>query len=94
MTLRSVGYDTTKSLAIGELQRLKTKVVAGAGAGVNIPVTGIATVDTLQSVTMFAAGVPSDVTSAASITSAGNIQLAAVSSTGNMLMVNFWDKTV
>lgn len=92
MTLRSVGFDTVKSQAIKELQRLKTKVVSGAAAATNIALTGIATDDTIQSVVMFAAGVPSDVTAEATVASAGNIQLSTTDSTGNQLVVSFWDK--
>lgn len=94
MALRSPGRATVKAEAIKELQRFKTSVVNGAAAATNIPVAGITTSDTIQSVLMFAAGVPSSVTSAASITSNGNIQLAAVNSTGNVLVVNWWDRSV
>lgn len=70
---------------------LKTTVVAGTTATTNIAVSGIATSDILRRVLMFAAGVPSDVTAEASITTAGNIQLATTNSTGNTLVVEWND---
>jgi hypothetical protein len=76
--------------AIRELQGKATTVVAGAAATTDIAVTGIAVGDTLGSVLMFAAGVPSDVSSEASITSAGNIQLSTTDSTGNQLVVEWY----
>lgn len=78
--------------AISELQSLTTETAAGAAANANIAVAGIAIGDTLQSVVMFASGVPSIVTSEASVTSAGNIQLTTTVSTGNTLVVNFFVK--
>lgn len=78
--------------AIRELQSVTQEAVAGAAAVTNIAVAGIATTDTLESVTMFAAGVPSDVTGEASITSAGNIQLSTTNSTGNTLLVRWLAK--
>lgn len=71
---------------------LKTNVGNGAAAVTNIAVAGITTADELQSVIMFASGVPSDVTSEASITSAGNIRLSTTNSTGNKLVINWYDK--
>lgn len=90
--VRKVGRDTTKGEAIKELQRFKTSVVNGTTAVTNIPVTGIKTTDTLQSVVMFAAGVPSAVTAEASITSDGNVQLSTTNSTGNQLVICWWDR--
>lgn len=71
---------------------LKTSVVNGTTAVTNIAVAGITTADEIQSVVMYAAGVPSDVTSEASITSAGNIRLSTTNSTGNKLVINWYDK--
>lgn len=76
--------------ALRELQGKKTSVVSGAAAATNIALTGVAPGDTLGSVLMFAGGVPSDVTSEAAITSAGNIQLSTTNSTGNTLVVEWY----
>lgn len=92
MALHEVAKDTVKGKAITELQGLTVNVVNGTTAATNIAVSGIALVDTLVSVIMFTAGVPSDVTADASITSAGNIQLATVDSTGNKLQVMWFNK--
>jgi hypothetical protein len=75
--------------ALAQLQALTKSVVDGDTAVTDIPVTGITLGSQLLSVMMFAAGVPSDVTADASITSAGNIQLATVNSTGNKLVVEW-----
>lgn len=77
---------------IKELQGLTTNIGDGTTAATNIAVAGIALEDTLQSVIMFAGGVPSDVTSEASITSAGNIQLSTTDSTGNKLLITWFNK--
>lgn len=71
---------------------LKTSVVAGAAADTNIAIAGIATADQIQSVIQITAGVPSDLTSEAAITSAGNIQIDTTVTTGNTLIVNWWDR--
>ena len=79
---------------------LKFTVVNGAAAATNIAVTGIATTDKIVSVVKLdftlAEGTPntrtwkaSDLTSEASITSAGNIQLSTTNTTGEVLLV-FW----
>ena len=80
-----------------ELQGLRISVATGAAANTNIAVAGIATDDTLLSVVQFTRGAVtaitmSDVTSTASITSAGNIQLSAAS-TGHKLIVVWFDKS-
>lgn len=97
MTLKSVPAQTDRGGAIRELQGLKTAVVSGAAADTDITVAtsdGIAlkSDDTLESVIMFAAGVPSDVTVEASIQSNGKLQLDTTNSTGNKLMVTWWRK--
>ena len=92
MTMERVTEHTDRGAAIVELQGLTTKVGTGTTAATNIAVTGIRTVDTLQSVIMFASGVPSDVTADASITSDGNIQLGTVDSSTNQLVVNYYVK--
>lgn len=85
-----VAPDTLKGKSLRELKGFTTTVVAGTTAATNIAVSGIAVADVIQSVIMYAAGVPSDVTSEASITSAGNIQLDTTDSTGNQLVVSYW----
>lgn len=76
--------------AIRELQGKATTVVAGAAATTDIAVAGITMADTLGSVLMFNSGTPSDVTSEASITSDGNIQLDTTNSSGNQLVVEWY----
>lgn len=85
---------TNKGRKIYELQSLTTTLVAGTTATTNIAVTGIATEDTLQSVLMQdgTTKAVTNVSSEASITSAGNIQLATTDSTGNTLIVNWYNK--
>lgn len=84
--------------AIYELQRLKFTVVAGAGAATNIAVAGIATEDTLVAVIRLdrdatAANINmSNLIAEASITSAGNIQNSTTVTTGDALMVVWFDK--
>ena len=79
---------------------LKFTVVDGAAANTNIGVSGIATSDKVVSVVKLdftlTEGTPntrtweaSDLTSEASITSAGNIQLSTTNTTGEVLLV-FW----
>ena len=72
---------------------LKSLVATGAAAG-NVTATGIAVLDTLVSVVMFAAGVPSDLTSEFTITAANVINNTSGTSTnGNKLVVLYFDKT-
>lgn len=92
MTFFKIGVGTNKGNAILELQGQTRAVVNGAAAATNIPVTGLGVKDTLFSVVMFAAGVPSDVTADASIASAGNLKLATTNSTGNKLIVEWYKK--
>lgn len=83
-------------------QKVKRAVVAGAGANANIAVAGIATEDTLISVTEHAgpgeAGGTAavfDRTAQASITSAGNIQVTVATNTSadRRLIVTYFDKS-
>lgn len=85
--------DGTAAKMILELQGLKQTVVAGAAADTDIAIAGIKVTDTILSVIEFAAGVPTDRTSVASITSAGNIQLT-VDTTGDSLLVSYYVKPV
>jgi hypothetical protein len=81
----------TGSTAAGRPEARKTSVAAGANANTDIAVPGIKIGrDRLESVLMFTAGVPSDVTSQASVKADGQIQLTG-SSAGNVLVV-FWTK--
>lgn len=85
---------------LGELQRLKTVVVAGANANTNIAIAGIVTSDTLQSVLRHVdpgaatTAAVVDHTAQASITSNGNIQVTVATNTnaGDRLVVTYWDK--
>lgn len=86
---QNVTQYTVKGKAINEVQAMTQAVVAGTTATTDIAVTGITVADTIVGVIMFAAGVPSDVTSEASVTSAGNIQLSTTNSTGNQLLVTY-----
>lgn len=83
---------TNKGKAIKELQSVNQFVADGAIAVTDITVTGIGSTDTIETVTMFAAGVPSDVTAEASITAADTIQLSTTNSTSNKLVVRYWAK--
>jgi len=85
---------TVKGKAIAELQGFTTKVVAGDAAATDIPVAGIKTTDTLQSVIEFKPATPAviDRTSEASITSDGNIQLSTTDTTSSQLTVSYWVK--
>ena len=74
---------------------LKIVVVAGTTAAANIAISGIATTDKIVAVVRVdldatAANIDvDDLTSEASITSAGNIQLSTTNTTGDKLIV-FW----
>ena len=81
-------------------QVLKFTVVNGAAAATNIAVTGIATADKIVGVVKLdftlSEGTPNtrtwdaaDLTSEASITSAGNIQMSTTNTTSEILLV-FW----
>lgn len=91
MAVEEITEGTVKGKAINELQRLTPAVVAGAAADTDIPVTGITTEDTLQSVIEFASGVPTDRTATTSITSDGNIQ-CSVDTASDVLVVQYWRK--
>lgn len=73
--------------ALKQIQGMYQRCVAGAAAATNIAVADVKPGDAIVTVTMFAGGVPSDVTAEATITSAGNIQLSTTNSTGNTLQV-------
>lgn len=82
---------THQDHAIRELQAKTVSVADGAAANANIAVAGIGTADTVGSVVMFAAGVPSVVpVSEVTITAAGIIQLSTTVSTGNKLVVEWY----
>ncbi len=72
---------------------IKVATVAGTTATTNIAVTGIATEDILVSVVEIATttGIPTDRTGEASITSAGNIQLASTDTSSDKLIVHWHD---
>lgn len=86
--------------------KLKSNVVAGTTATTNIAISGIATTDRLVAVVRFnveadtgdnASGDKvadvSDLLSEASITSAGNIQLSTTNTTGDKLLVIWYDQS-
>lgn len=89
-----MAFERTSNVnhAIAELQALQTATVAGAAAATNIAISGITTQDTIESVVEFAAGVPTDRTAEASITSDGNIQLSTTDTTGDVLLVRWYQK--
>lgn len=68
--------------------------VTGADVDTNMAVTGIATTDELIKVVGDLAGTPTDVTSEAAITSAGNIQCTTTDHTAKTLEVWFVDNSV
>ncbi len=96
--LFGVGNGRLRNILV-ELQGLTPAVVAGAAVDTNIPIVGIAVEDTILLVMRLnrdgtAANIDiSDLTSEASITSAGNIQLSATNTTGDSLLVFFFNKT-
>ncbi|MDH5183982.1 MAG: hypothetical protein OEX12_08850 [Gammaproteobacteria bacterium] len=81
--------ETVKGNALKVLAGQKQSVVAGTTAATNIALAGAAVGDVIQSVIMYATGVPSDVTAEASITSAGNLQLSTTNSSTNTLVVTW-----
>lgn len=99
MTLQPVVTDSLPegekevlAAILQELQGHRVSVVAGGTAVTNLNLTGAAVGDTLQSVIRIHTGVPSDVTSQASITSAGHLQLATTDTTGDVLIVSWFRK--
>ena len=100
-----MSFESTKGLGHGgagmhgdgprklfaELQGLTTRVVSGAAAATDIPVTGIAVGDTIQSVLSFTGGVPSLVATNTVTVKAGAISLSGAS-TGAVLVVNYYRK--
>lgn len=97
MTMKQLGKDFGQggsgltdgrlAAALKQLQGLTTEVVNGAAANTNIPVPGLGADDHIQSVIMYAGGVPSKLVPSAQ--SAGNLQFASVT-TGNKLVINFY----
>lgn len=78
---------------INELQGLKISIGVGALPNTNIPITGINTVDTLITVIQHpGAALMVDRTAQASITSTGNIQLSTTNTTGDNILVFWFDK--
>lgn len=88
--LNRVAKDTLKGAALAELAGLTAAVVNGDSSATDITVTGVKVGDTIESVVMFASGVPSIVTDEVSITADDTIQLDTTDSTGNTLLVRFW----
>lgn len=86
------GQAGSAAAMIKELQGLTQTLVNGAAANTNIAVSGITTEDTIVSVIEYIAGVPTnDRTAATSITSNGNIQCTAAT-TSNKLIVLWFNK--
>lgn len=85
---------------IRELQQLKIRVAAGAAAATDITVAGIATIDTLVQVLRLdrdAVAANINLTahgSEASITAADTIQLSTTDTTGDTLIVVYFDKVL
>lgn len=97
MTMKQLGKDFGQggsgltdgrlARAVRQLQGLTTVVADGAAANTNIAVPGLGADDHVQSVIMYASGVPSKITPSAQ--SAGNVQFASAT-TGNKLVINFY----
>lgn len=84
---------TVKGKAIQELQGLTKVLVAGAAAATDIAITGIKVTDTIKSVLHFTpSAAMADLTSEASITAAGVIQLSTTATTGDQLIVEYYIK--
>ena len=93
MAFEFVTEHTDRGAAIRELQGLTTAYVAnGSLAATNIPVPGIKTTDTLQSVVYYPTAGGVQLITDASITSAGNIQSAATATNAGSLLVNYFIK--
>lgn len=81
-----------------ELQGLKVTVVAGAAAVTDIALAGALTTDSLLSVLRLDRSASAatinliDVTAEAAITSAGHLQLSTTDTTGDTLIVLWYDK--
>lgn len=71
--------------------KLKVKLADGAAADTNIAVAGIVAADRIISVIHNTAGVLADLTSEAAITSSGNVQLADTDTTGDQLLILWYD---
>lgn len=80
------------SQALVELQGLSIDLVAGAAADAAITVTGIGTEDTILSVIHNTAGTLADLTAEATITDDDEIQLGTTDTTGDQLLVFWYDK--
>lgn len=97
MTMKQLGKDFGQggsgltdgrlASAVRQLQGLTTVVVDGAAADTDIAVAGLGAEDHIQSVVMYASGVPSVLTPSAQ--SAGNVQFES-ETTGNKLVINFY----
>lgn len=97
MTMKQLGKDFGQGgsgltdgrleRAVRQLQGLTTVVADGAAANTNIAVPGLGADGHVQSVIMYASGVPSKITPSAQ--SAGNVQFASAT-TGNKLVINFY----
>jgi len=89
------GYPKALLDIIRELQGVTFTPVAGATAATNIPVTDIATEDTLVGVLSvdFAGGAIANLIAEASITSAGNIQCATTDTSAAKLIVVWLNKS-
>lgn len=93
--LEAVQDDLTALKAVAEAvpENIKTSLVNGTTATTNIAVTGIVTTDKLLRVLHFTSGaLTADLTSEASITSNGNIQLGSTDTSGDQLLVEWFDK--
>lgn len=80
--------DGTLANVLKELQSRRDVVLNGAAANTNIAVAGIKTTDTIVSAIAYNAGVPEDILSTMSITSAGNVQSNAVQ-TGKKIVMSY-----
>lgn len=88
--MQKVSSHTVKGRAIKELQDTKVFVVTGGAAAAQLTCTGIKVGDTVESVVMYAAGVPSLIAlSEVSIPAADKIALSTTNSTSNKLVVTF-----
>lgn len=92
--LDQLSKDTLKGRAINELQSLQAIVVAGGGAGADLTATGLKVADsTLAAVLRYVAGVPTaNLLDEASVTADNTLVCATTNTTGNVLVVWFWNK--
>lgn len=85
------GSQESVKAAVKELQRLKQVVVAGAAAATNIAIAGIAVADVIVGCIEFKPATPAILQRTATVTSAGNIQIAGVDTTSSQLLVTYFD---